>query len=244
MGALDAVIVQQSIPYPVASRALPGMAPLAADGWIICDDAFAGQMALRDQLILDQPLTVVGFADPNVLATREVLEQVLDIIADRPGYTVTKTSATRPDGVNVPLSGHPLMTAARLIQEDLLIHERRDGEWTLTAGVLCFPASWTLAEKMGRGLMRIHAPVPEYDANIARRVARLFDGLQPGRPLWRHNVLTYADPSLYHPRTEASPRDGDHDGAFTRSEHQALVRLPKSRAVLFAIHTYVVASGD
>ncbi|MGB2442918.1 heme-dependent oxidative N-demethylase subunit alpha family protein [Planktomarina sp.] len=39
------------------------------------------------------------------------------------------------------------------------------------------------------------------------------------------------------------PRSSDEDygqGAYLRSEHQALVRLPRTGAVLFAIHTYLI----
>ncbi len=234
------MIFQTSIPYSTDPKPLPGVAPLAADGWIIHDDAFAAQMAKRDQLLTQQNMQVVAYADPNPDALAEVLTMVLAVIHNRSGYQIDQGRAQRPDGIWVDLNGPPLEIAARLIQEDLLLHEKRSGEWTLTAGVLCFPASWSLHEKIGKGLTRIHEPVPQYDQNINKRVARLFDGVQPGRPLWRRNVLTYADPDLFHPRTEAAPRAGDHDGKFLRSEHQAVVRLPKSAAVLFAIHTYVI----
>ncbi|MGR3344574.1 MAG: hypothetical protein ACU0DI_15375 [Paracoccaceae bacterium] len=33
---------------------LPGTGPVEADGWIRADDAFAGQMALRDRLIAER----------------------------------------------------------------------------------------------------------------------------------------------------------------------------------------------
>lgn len=236
------MILQRSIPYPVGGAVLLGMAPLSADGWIIHDEAFSGQMMLRDDLLSRRRDDVFAEAQPDPAAKAEVLEMVLKAVSARDGYVIKADHVVRPDQVAVALNGDPMVAAAHLIQEDLLLHEHRNGEWTLTAGVLCFPASWTLAEKIGQGLTRIHKPVPEYDGNITKRVARLFDGIQPDRPMWRHNVLTYADPSLHHPRTEASPRDGDHDGQFKRSEHQALVRLPTSNAVLFAIHTYVVRS--
>jgi hypothetical protein len=50
-------------------------------------------------------------------------------------------------------------------------------------------------------------------------------------------------PDLFQPRSETDPRSGDEDyghGGYIRSEHQALVRLPRSGAVLFAIHTYLI----
>lgn len=236
-------ILQSTIPYDPGPKPLPGIAPLAADGWILQDEVFAAQMALRDQLLADRRDAVWGDAGASPAAKAEVLASVLAIVRDRPGYSASTDTVTRPDGVDVALAGDPIIVAARLIQEDLLIHELRGDEHVLTAGVLCFPASWTLAEKVGRPLTRIHEPVVDYDADVARRVQRLFHGIQAGRPLWRHNVLRYRTPDLFLPRREADPRSGDTDyggGDYLRSEHQALVRMPQSRAVLFAIHTFVV----
>lgn len=114
----------------------------------------------------------------------------------------------------------------------------------LTGVILCFPASWMLAEKLGRPLGPIHAPVPQhYDAALAARVERLFAGLRPGRALWRVNAHYYADPALFQPRPESAPRAKVGGPApFLRSERQVLVRLlPVSGAVIFSIHTWVVA---
>ena len=238
-------ILQKSIPYDVTQgKRLPGISPLAPDGWVICDEVFAEQMAERDRLLRDLPEKVCGDAGATPAAKQDVLDEVLRIIAGRSGYQMAADRVTRPDGVAVPISGDPLITAARLVQEDLLLHETRGDEHVLTAGVLCFPASWMLHEKLGHPLTRIHAPVvADYDANIAKRVQRLFNGIQPGRPLWRYNLLRYPTPDLYQPRSETAPRRADEDyqtGGYLRSEHQALVRLPISGAVLFALHTYVV----
>ena len=84
--------------------------------------------------------------------------------------------------------------------------------------------------------------MPSYDANITKRVQRLFNGIQVGRPLWRCNYLHYDAPDLFHPRIEADPRSGMSDGAgpYIRSERQTLCRLPKTGAVVFSIHTFVL----
>ena len=44
-------ILQSHIPFDTSSARLPGAAPLAEAEWLIQDDAFAAQMALRDSLI-------------------------------------------------------------------------------------------------------------------------------------------------------------------------------------------------
>lgn len=237
-------ILQSSIPYQIEWQArLPGIKPLDRDGWIICDEAFCAQMAERDRLIHDQQGDVFCDAGASPTAKREVLDMVLAILRKRQGYTVMPEAVRRPDGQVIRLEGDHLLCAAQLVQEDLCLHEKQGDGHVLTAGVMCFPASWTLSEKVGRGLPAVHGPVDSYDENVAKRVQRLFDGIQPDRPLWRHNALRYVTPDLYQPRTENAPRDHAADdklGRYVRSEHQALVRLPKTGAVLFAIHTYVI----
>ena len=241
-------ILQSRIPYDVSTKkSLPGIVPLDADGWLIEDEAFAGQMCERDRLISIMPERVFEDVGAAPEAKQEVLDEVLGLLRSRPSYKITKREVIRPDGVVVPLGGDPLLNAAQLVQEDLCLHEKRGDEHVLTAAVLCFPASWTLAEKVGRPLSGVHATVDEYNLDIGKRVQRLFDGIQPGRPVWRFNLLQYVHPDLFQPRRETDARSADEgygSGAYTRSEHQALVRMPKSGAVLFAIHTYVVKQDD
>lgn len=132
------------------------------------------------------------------------------------------------------------------MQEDFCLLSKSGDEHVLDAAVLCFPASWRLAEKIGRPLSAVHDPVAEYDAGLARRVQRLFDGVQAGRPLWRFNVLYYDDPALFQPRSAQMPRPLSHarTAPFIRSERQCILRLPRTRAVVFSIHTYVIATGS
>jgi hypothetical protein len=89
--------------------------------------------------------------------------------------------------------------------------------------------------------MRIHVPVESYDADVGRRVQRLFDGLRPGRPLMRANLLWNRSPALHAPRREGEPKPPPAPGeTYLRSERQCLVRLPRTGAVIFTIHTVVV----
>ncbi|MBF9046769.1 DUF3445 domain-containing protein [Rhodobacterales bacterium LSUCC0031] len=224
---------------PALAR-LPGVLPLDMADWLEADAVFAGQMALRDGLLADRRDAVYAMTDGAGDASCELLALILTHLG--PGYSRKGDEVERPDGVVVALDADaPLVTAARLVQEDLCLHQRGTaGEHVLTGAVLCFPASWSLAEKIGRPLSAIHGPVPAYDAGLAARVQRLFDGIRPGRPLWRQNALVYGSDQLHHPRTEAAPRrEALQAGRYVRSEKQCLLRLPKSDAVVFSIHTYL-----
>ena len=102
----------------------------------------------------------------------------------------------------MPDRGDALETLSRLIQEDVVLLQPDDRGHVMTAALLAFPASWTLSEKIGKPLGPIHAPVSAYDSNIAKRVNRIFDNVQPGRPMWRANALLYQDAALFQPRSE------------------------------------------
>ncbi|EAQ01192.1 hypothetical protein OB2597_03849 [Pseudooceanicola batsensis HTCC2597] len=237
-------ILHDRIPYDTSARRLPGVSPLDPADWILRDEVFAAQMALRDRLILTRRNAVLAMTGAAEEAAQELLDVVLAHVRADPGYRCGDARIRRPDGVEVTIDRtDPMGTAGRLVQDDLCVMQKPEGgaEHVLTAAVLCFPAGWTLSEKIGRPLNRIHRPVPEYDGDIAKRVQRLFDGVQAGRPLWRFNALRYVDPSLFQPRHEGEQKYGaEKDQAYLRSERQTILRLPHSAAVVFGIHTFVV----
>ncbi|MEI4470377.1 heme-dependent oxidative N-demethylase family protein [Frigidibacter sp. MR17.24] len=242
------IILQQALPFAPwvdpRTRRLPGTIPVGPDDWIQADDAFAAQMALRDRLIAVRPEAVLALAERARPAAEELWEMVMALLPAR-GYAVGAGAVTRPDGVSVPLDrARPLATLGRLVQEDLcLMQPGEDGaESVLTGAVLCFPAGWSLSEKFDRPMMRIHRPVEKYDEDVGRRVQRLMDGVQPGRPLCR-GTAHRTNSRLHNPRTEAMGRSIEAALPFIRVERQCLVRLPVTRAVLFSIHTYIVEPG-
>jgi len=193
-------------------------------------------MAYRAQLLATQRAAVLYETDQTRDVAAEVLEEALNILPGL-GFVVSATKVTCPDGRTVPINrAAPLQTLGHLVQEDICVLQKQGAEHVMIAAVLCFPASWRLAEKINRPLTVIHTPVPEYDAQIAARVQRLFDGVQVGRPLWRYNRLPYADAELHQPykRVDEEPMP------FTRSERQCILRMPVSGAVVFTIHTHVV----
>jgi len=243
-------VLQKRLPFdPHAPRRLPGTQPLDPDDWTMTDDAYAGQMAVRAGLLADRP-DIVLQCDPTAMdAAGELLEIVLDLFRRDPGrgFAVDGDRVRRPDGVSVTVEADaPLRTLGHLLQEDLCLLEKRGEEHVLTGAVLCFPASWRLDEKFLRPLVAIHDPVHDYDDGVARRVQRLFDGVQPGRPLWRFNRLWYQDAALHQPRSVHERRPGSRatDGPYLRCERQTILRLPRTGAVVFAIHTFVLARAD
>jgi hypothetical protein len=141
-------------------------------------------------------------------------------------------------------SDEPLATLGRMVQEDFCLLQASASGYRLTAAVLCFPAHWRLADKLGRPLDVLHAPVPGFDARLARPVDRFFAGLLVERPVWRVNWSLVDTPELFRPpEHRARPKTIDATRAgeqiWLRVERQTLRRLPGCGDVVFGIRTYV-----
>lgn len=245
----DAPILQDRLPlHPweqAATRRLPGIQPVEGRDWLRVDEAYAGQMALRDRLIAGQPEVVHALLPTARPAAEELYRKVLDWLSGEPGFTLGADKVTRPDGVTVALDpAQPLLTLGRLVQQDLCLMEENGTEYDLTGAILCFPASWTLAQKLGRPMTGIHQPVAIYDETLAARVHRLLSAIRPDQPLWRMNFFTYDSFHLHHPRVEGDWRRQPTGRSYVRCERQTLLRLPETKAVLFAIHTIVVDAAQ
>jgi len=237
------LIFQKSIPYNTTYPKLPGTRPISPDEWIICDEAFSQQMALRDELIETKRDKVLAISDQANEAAVELSKMALEFSIKRLSYQKSNDEVIRPDEVSIKIDlSDPMRFLGRLVQNDFCILQKVGDEHVLTAASLCFPASWSLEEKFLKPLIDIHIPVKEYNEEIAKRVQRLFDGLQVSRPVWRFNALYYEEPDLFQPRSVNQPRKrpAPNQVNYFRSERQTLIKLPETRAIVFGIHTFVI----
>ncbi|MEM9795299.1 MAG: DUF3445 domain-containing protein [Pseudomonadota bacterium] len=231
-------------PVEVARRPLPGTRPLGTAPWLTVRDDYADQMVERVRLLTRQRDAVLALHPEGRPAADELLAQVIPALSPDLGFTRTADTIRCPDGRNVAIDPtDPLGTLGLLLQSDICLMQKQGDDHVLVGAVLCFPSAWTLSEKIGRPLPRIHAPVPTYGP-VARRVQRLFDGIQVDRPLWRANLLAHPTDALFQPRPEATSGISETAPArFHRSERQVIWRLPRTRDVVFAIETRIWPIG-
>lgn len=128
---------------------------------------------------------------------------------------------------------------ARHWEPDFLLLQPDDtGTFQLVGGSVCFPSSWSLAEKAGQPLASIHAPVPGLNPQLGRSIDAFLARLAPG-PAWlRHNWgLSRTNELNQHPSRNLPRLDSETapDAVWLRVEHQALVSLPQTGGVLFGI---------
>ena len=95
---------------------LPGIQPLQLSDWLLQDEAFAGQMALRDWLIAEQRDAVLQVSERAVVAVQDLLDTVLAALSKRADYVVGEERVTRPDSVIVAVDGDdPMASLGRLV---------------------------------------------------------------------------------------------------------------------------------
>lgn len=121
---------------------------------------------------------------------------------------------------------------------DFLLLECSSLEPTLIAGCVCFPSSWSLAEKWSLPLSQIHGPVPVLNAALGRSIGSFLERLKPDAEWERVNWGLAATPERnLHPdlRRPRLHQNADLKTTWLRVEHQALRRLPGTGAILFGI---------
>lgn len=209
-------------------------------------------LAEKDRLNREIP-DLVFVEEPG---TRDAQAELLDLLAShlletqpavyqRRGDVMTVAGA-RPVDLAAP-DRPPLLAAADLVADDLVLMRKGDDGWRLAAASLCFPSSWTLSEKFGRPLQQIHNPVPGFGegTRTAEIITRMFDNFQRGQTAVRWNWSLQSDRALYKPlsnvgrdeRAAARPPRFAHGAAsaFIRVERQTLRKLPVSGDIVFTI---------
>jgi dimethylamine monooxygenase subunit A len=222
-----------------------GLTPLDMAQWIETDGALEAYLREKDRLYADHPeIVFVEEADTRA-SQQEILQAIVSWLLEN------KPAVYRADGDMISIEGTgrtvrlddpapPLLTAARLVQEDLVLMRNGDTGWRLATASLSFPSSWSLREKFGRLMHEIHAPVPGFGAGTrnAGLIERMFDNLKPWRPVKRFNWSLYADGALYHPASSGE-RDVRPEHAFLRVERQTLRKMPISGDILFTIRIHL-----
>jgi dimethylamine monooxygenase subunit A len=196
-----------------------GLRPIPVDRWLTPDDQAASLPAKADILAREGP-GVLG-ASPGAEAG---LAEIAALVAAALG-------APAPD----------FAAASRLVSDDLCLMERLPAGWTLTAASLCSPTYFRLDHAIGKTLHELHGPVPG-GAQLASRIARVFDGLRDGLVLERFNWTVQAGPDRYtpsrkplHERALAAAETDARALLHLRVERQTIRRLPTTGGVVFTI---------
>lgn len=235
-------------PYDGTSKPFTlALSSLDPEDWIEVDGLLAEQLKEKDHLFSKRHPDVFQAEAGSLEAQAEVLSMFMDYlpqhypqIYERDGDSIT----VKPIGrtyASPDYAARPLELAARLVQDDLVLMLKENGEHRLIAAALCFPSSWSLAEKFGKPMADIHGPVPGFGrgGRTAERIERVFSNLKPDQPVQRFNWSLYDSPELFYPDRSHTKSDlfdeAGNPNIWLRVERQTLRRLPVSGAILFTI---------
>ncbi|MTI00133.1 DUF3445 domain-containing protein [Roseibium sp. RKSG952] len=237
-------------PYDGSSHLFSvGLRPIGFESWLEPDALLAAHL-LRKQELFAQQFEKVFQAEPG---TADAQHEALCLIVDNLRRFHERTHRIGPDhvwiagrGEAVALTGAaPLLIASCLVQEDLVLMRAGPEGYRLAAASLCFPSSWSLAEKFGQSMPAIHETVPGFNSGrMGRVVGKLFENLKHDQLVCRYNWALYDDAELHHPEpkqlTSSASETGTDllAGLFIRVERQTLRRLPVSGDILFTIKVH------
>lgn len=225
-----------------------GLLPLDLSEWLDVDDQLEFYLEEKDRLYGAHPDLVFQAEEETQTSQGEILQSMVDcLIAQYPSRYQKQDGVMSIGERQVSLNAQPpLLTAARLCQDDLILMRHGPQGWRLAAASLSFPSSWSLVEKFGKPMDQIHAPVPAFGPNTrnAMMIDRIFDKLQASQPVWRQNWSLHEDDALYHPSASMmrpekfEKRNLTHD-PYVRVERQTLRKMPRSGDILFTVRIYL-----
>ncbi len=226
------------LPYaPGPQRLALGLTAIPESAWIERDAQVAPQIAGRVRLLTERRGDVLADTPGAEAACAELRAMLAAHLAIHwPGWTPPAGSA----------DAHPLAEICAWVADDFCLLRGGPEGPVLIAAILCFPSRWRLAEKIGRPLIAIHAPVPTYAETLGRPVDRFMGAIKPGRLAVRYNWSVHEDPALFQPtghgRGDVDPSitaDNAGETLWLRVERQTFRLLPESGAVVFGIRTHV-----
>ncbi len=231
-----------------------GLQPLPSERWIEIDETFAAQLSAKRALLgarHGDVFQALPEAEPASEETLRLLLQHLrqhhaDAFEFEAAHIRNVLTGERWDIAHARL--HPLDQAGRLVQEDFCILQSDGENYRLTAGAVCFPSNWRLADKIGHTLAEVHGPVPGYADKLEKPVNRFFANLSADAIVWRVNWAIHDSPTLFKVAREPAPATitsaNAGEALWFRVERQTLRRLPESGAVLFTIRTHLTQLGQ
>jgi dimethylamine monooxygenase subunit A len=201
-----------------------GLRPIALENWLMPDDQLAW-LEGKNHLLNTEAKNVYAAYDDSLATQTELAQLIIE-------------------SVNFPINSDepPLIAASRLVSDDLIIMDKREGEWKLVAATLCAPTFFDANYALGKSLTLLHDPIPTGNFNLSDRIARIFDNLANDIVLERFNWTIQWSDRRYTPAgqilrdmAQTARLEDAKTMLFERVERQTIRRLPKTGAIVFTI---------
>ena len=215
-------------PYEDSADFTIGLKPIGESAWL--EGGEADPAARKDPLFAGRREIVWGETPASLAGQDEVLRLVEAALGPAPR----------------DLALPALYAAARRTPDDLVLMEKQDGAWRVSALSLSAPTFFNAHDVLGRSLADIHGPVHGFAERFLVRVERIFEGLRPGLILERRNwsLVNSSEPFTPDPTpirariASIAPAEAGSE-LFVRVERQTLRRLPQTGGALFTIRVWL-----
>ena len=178
----------------------------------------------------------------------EGVDPLLELIQLLAGFGVREGDSTVESAADLPLACRLCQGLGAAWEPDfLLLRTNPTGQLQLVGGVVCFPSSWALTEKMGLSVSEIHGVVPELNPSLDTQIRSFLGRLAPGKLWERDNWGLSPDAELNRHPARGLPglsASAALSTTWLRVEHQAFASLPDTQALLFAIRVTVHRLSD
>ena len=233
--------------------------PLDLAHWIEIGDDYDHEMDTKNSIFSKNFSTANAFQPNTEDEAAEVLINLVEHLVatwpdwfTRDGHDIVNHHRHERFAVEPSSDGqwaeHPLVTCARLVQEDFALLVEQDGRLVFGGGSVCFPNRWDLNSKLGLTMSEVHAPVDQLNEQLQDPIDSFFQRLSPQKSFWRTGWGVLDTDELYQAvdgtaaKSPALPLLGDSttgDQLFLRVERETIRRFPKTNCVLFTIRSYV-----
>lgn len=258
----------KNFPFPFKSDSYMysvNLQPVTNEALFDIDEHYHAEIKERDRILAESKQGRY-FAFPHMKdAQWDALEIIMnDLAAHYPEFSLTqngdrwtwenrqldlKDTFTFLDESTLPYE--PFEYISRQVQEDIILLDQREGDLFLDAGILTFPASWSLGFDQGMRFEEFHAPVPRaHQMGVFKKAKAFLMRVEIGKPWTRLNwtmtvnrrldtsLDTYAD---WGKERSTVTLANCGEKVHLRVEVQRFVRLPRSNGLMFPIHTYLIS---
>ncbi|OKO93235.1 hypothetical protein PENSUB_12298 [Penicillium subrubescens] len=194
-GAHSPSDVKRMAPYPAQPikgreryRVMMDIRKLDVQNWLTLDKNYMEEHSVRDDLLREKRDKVLQCLPESAHACQEALEEVSEFLCERYPNMFQKlvqgdraSIQNRMTGEQFEIGGSDsggegidaLEAAVRLTMEDLsILMMNKDGEYYLAASASLFPTGWTVQERIGWTISRLHEPVPLWHQHVANSVSK------------------------------------------------------------------------
>ncbi|KAE8136769.1 hypothetical protein BDV38DRAFT_283707 [Aspergillus pseudotamarii] len=249
-------------PYRTQGHVTMGIQKQTRSNWIRIDSGYLKRLEERRGLVESKPELTIGTGKIVDPAIEELYEEIMIKYLPQRFPTMFKIRGNLVDnlatGSSYPFTTAGLTPADMLrylsanVEEDFyFMCPDPDGQFRLRGYIACFPGGFLSPARVGESVREIHQPVPGYDKKLGASVDRYFSRMEPGQFIGRMNWslqvdgadLFRTDGNNFYPETDQLVTDEKYNPPLTecylRVEHQTLTALPKSRAIIFTVRSYM-----